>query len=879
MEPRYFTGQSIMGAVAAHHCTTFKSLVDQLIMVPQVLPVKYATYHALKAEVLKYDKDRKNPAYKAAKEAADRAKEVPYLTPAVFCQSPSPRDTEHATHCNLVCVDLDDGAAPFLSNPEQLARQLDPWSYVAYTTASSTPQVPRMRLIVSAEGIPKEDYAAAVRTVAARIGLTHITPESLKPPQPMYLPSVFSDQGESEHPVFSHRTSGTAFSVHDIEDVAGAASGNSAPRQQRAPASGGDILDYLRAPVPEVTITIATEALHKLDADMPRPQWLEQCAALRHQFDDTDQEDEAYEAFDSWSASGSKYVGPSDTLAAWKSFRTTPPGRVPVTIRSLLHYAVQAGWDSGKTKAGVFERVKTWIADEARTVTELSSDGLRHIAAAPLLSSAEEDMLIQQICRRLRLLGSTASPSALRKDLRTIREQLKAKGRKEDPAALPWALGWVYITAHDEFFRHRTQEKVKPPAFDRAFSRWLLPSEKELIAAGIPVSQAALSRPLILPSAYLTNTIKVETAYGYDYNPTKPGEIIFEDKGRKFVNTYVRNHPEPDPAGSEEAGRVLLGHLEHLIAEPEIRTTLVDFMAFCVQKPGEKIRWAPLIQSEEGAGKTVLFEFLGAALGKAHARCIEGSALFKGYSEWAVGSMLVAIEEVRIAGDNRFAVMNVLKPIITNKWINIEQRYEDSRERENRTNYMLFTNFHDALALKPGDRRYFVVKSRLQNIDQVLALGGSTYFDPIYAMINENAGGIRHFLENWKISKSFNPDSHAPRTTYRDQLINDSAAEATATVRQLIVESESCLLQKDMISSKVLYDLMRGEGMTRLTHQGLGKVLLDEGYVHAGRWLLGGTQQNIWTHNSTGWTEDRARETAFERAELAELGPGAWMLI
>lgn len=879
MEPRYFTGQSILGAVTAHHCATFKSLVDQLIMVPQVLPVKYATYHALKAEVAKYDKDRKNPAYKLAKDAADRAKEVPYLTPACFSQSPSPRDTEHATHCNLICVDLDDGAAPFLSNPEQLARQLDPWSYVAYTTASSTPKAPRMRLIVSADAVPKNDYAAAVHTVAARIGILHVTPESLKPPQPMYLPSVFSDQGESEHPVFSHRTSGTAFTVHDIEDFTTSPVTPGTPRPQRAPASGGDILEYLRAPVPEVDIVTASAALNKLDPDMPRPQWLEQCAALRHQFDDTEHEDGAYETFDAWSSTGSKYQGPDDTLAAWKSFRTTPPGRVPITIRTLLHYAVAAGWDSGKTKAGVFERVKTWIADTGRTVTELSSDGLRHIAAAPLLSAAEEDMLIQQICLRLRKLGSATSAPALRKDLRTIREQLKVKDRKEDPSAPPWALGWCYVTAHDEFFRHRTGEKVKPPAFDRAFSRWLLPTEKELIAAGVPVSQASLSRPTLLPSAYLTNTLKTLVVHSYDYDPSQPGVLHFEDEqGKVYANTYVRTYPEADPSTSAAAGALFQGHLARIIKERAYQRVLMDFFAFLVQSPGIKIRWAPLIQGVEGCGKTFLSDAMGAVLGKRHLKSVGGQAVLSGWTDWATGFQLVTLEEVRVAGANRHDVMNTLKAPLSNDTININEKFCSSREVVNRTNYLLLTNHHDSLAITPGDRRYFVVKSAMQTKDHVAALP-SGYFDALYAMLRDQAGGLRHFLETWVISEGFRPNAEAPPTVYRDQLINDSAAEATATVRQLIAESESCLLQKDLLSSRVLHDLMRGEGMTRLTHQGLGKVLLDEGYTHAGRWLLSGTQHNVWTHNSTGWTEDQARAAAFERAELAELGPGAWMLI
>jgi hypothetical protein len=858
MTPRYFIGQTLASTVAAHHAQSFKALVDQLVMIPQVLPIRYATYHALKTKAEK-----------------GRAKEVPYLTPGCFDESPSPRTTEHVTHCNLICLDLDNGAEPFLRNPDTLARHLAPWNYVAYQTASSTPEAPRMRLIVDAEAIPKDDYAAAVRTIAARIGLAHITKESLIAAQPMYLPSVFKDQGE-EHPVFAHRTSGTHFLPRDIEDT-DTPTAPGEPRAKAKPASGGDVLEYLRAPVPEATLDVVSAALRHLDPDMSRPQWLEVAAGMRHQFDG-EEEEAAYMLFDEWSGGGDKYEGQDDTSSKWRSFRVTPSGRVPVTIRTLFHYAVAGGWDSGKVKADVFARVDGWLREDGRTTTELTSEGLKHIAAAPLLSASEEDMLLQRIVQRSKKLGFTVTVLALRKDLLRLREQTKAKDRPEDPPAPKWAMGWCYCSGQDEFFKHATGEKVKPMAFDRAYSRELLPSEKDLIAQGIPVNQSTLSRPFVLPVQFMTNTLKVLVVHGYEYDPSKPEQLHFEDQGKLYANTYVRTYPELDPSTSAAAGTLFRAHLAQLITEPKYQITLLDFFAYLIQHPGVKIRWAPLIQGVEGCGKTFLSDAMAAVMGHRHVKSIGGQAMLSGWTEWATGYQLVTFEEVRVVGANRFDAMNMMKPLLTNDTINVQQKNKDSREVRNLTNYLALTNHHDSLALSPGDRRYFVLKSRMQSKAQVAALPKG-YFQALYDMLATDAGGLRHFLENWKISPEFDANGEAPDTSYRDQLIKDSASEAVATVRQIIAESESCLVQPDLVSSKVLFDLLRGEGLTRLTHQGLGKVLLDDGYTHVGRWLLDDIQHNMWLHNNSLLTVDEARTLAFERAALDKLGVGAHLLL
>ena len=76
------------------------------------------------------------------KEEKDKRKRVPFLVPASFATSPAVRQFENATVCNLIFLDIDESkhAVPYVSSPQTLAEQMEPFSFVAYHTASSTPR-------------------------------------------------------------------------------------------------------------------------------------------------------------------------------------------------------------------------------------------------------------------------------------------------------------------------------------------------------------------------------------------------------------------------------------------------------------------------------------------------------------------------------------------------------------------------------------------------------------------------------------------------------------------------------------------------------------------------------------------------------------------
>jgi hypothetical protein len=835
---KFFWGQSVTGRVAASPASTFKELVDIYINIPVPLPISQKSFHKL-------DDD----------EQKEIKKSLPYLVPAVFEDSPSKRRYECALHCNLIFLDIDtnkkDGsspAAPFVNNPDILAKNLAPFSFAAYTTVSSTDKKPRLRIMVEADEIPLDKYPHAVKTIAERIGLDVLTPESKVSVQPMFLPSLFTDQVPGfDHPYIIGDVDGLPFTVDDISVSDELFSRPRVFTEKEQMPGGEDCLAYLRPPVPEITLDVAKEAIEAIDPDLEYPLWIETAQALCHQFS-PHHVDEAFELFDEWSGKGDKYPGTEEVLRKWNTITPSPVGRYPVTIRTLLHRAVENGWQSAPVKEQCFAATMKWLLDEGRTSTELMSNSLEKIAATPLLKHTEEDALLNTTVSQAKKLHKlTLSISSLRKDLKKLKE---AGNTKEDsgPALEPkWLKDWCYVSSAKQFFRHRTNERIDAEAFNNTYSKMLLPTQEQLEEAGLPATEANLSKPRMRPQDYALNVHQKQVVYDYEYDPGQPNKIFTKREGRWYVNTYRKSYPEATEEGSVKAESILREHLEINFSDEAHRDHLLDWMAYQVQYPGRKIRHAPLIQGGEGCGKTFFYNCMAVVLGEDHAKLVDKNTLSGGWTEWAEGSQMVAIEEIRVVGTNKYELMNVMKPLVTNDRVPVNQRNHDTRTIRNVTNYILFSNFHDALALAQGDRRYFVLKSRLQTKEDITALG-EKYFDRLFGMLEEHASGLRYFLENYEISDGFNPDGHAPRTIYLDQVIEDTSDEATALVRRMIKEGEVSLIQEDLIASGDLAAQFTLEGMKRPTDQYLSSVLRSLNFHKATRCVVDsdGKRQQIW---------------------------------
>ena len=837
--PRFFIGRHVADHVLTQaDARTFPDLVKTLLGLPVRLAVTHDEFWAM------------------TKPEQAKVKQVPYLVACTFPTSPHEgRKVEFAGPCNLIFLDIDDSpetrntALQFVSSPGMLADRLDGLNFAVYRTASSTPEKPRLRVVVEADGIPPTQYADAVRTIAARLGLAHVTSESALLTQPMFRPSVFSDTPDTDHPMLATSFEGKPFTAADIR----ASDLPALVRQGTTvtPSATGDLIDDLANATSRMSGIDEAEArkmLTHLSPDCTRLEWIQVGAALHHQFGDSGED-----IWIEWSrGSASKFAGEEDCHANWKVFRETPQGRSPVTLRTVAMKAKAAGYELPVQEGpDDFGKLESWVSFGCQDGHLLLDTGIPRIAKAGV-TEMQESILLQMMSGVLRhRFEIPASVTVLKKALEKEKSLLVNPPGKEvehvEPP--PWARLFVYVTSSREFFQHTSGTRLSPDALDASYSRRLLPTAAELQAADRPVNQSTLHTPLYRPQDFLLNHVQIPIVEDYCYEPGEPESTIITFAGKAMANTYRRpTHPKAE-ARVFEAWSILDRHLRKLFREPESRQLMLDWLAFLVQYPGAKINWAPLIQGGEGSGKSVMTDVASAILGDDNVNIIAKAAMDKGYNSWVMSSQVVAVEEVRISGANRHEILDALKPLISNEKVPVVQRYRDERKVRHCANFILYTNHFDALPVSQNTRRFWYVCSALQSKADILAITDNdpAYFVKLFGMCKDNAAGLRAMFEQHKISPSFNPKGHAPMTRYLLELAYNTANETTATLRRIIEDNDHPLIAHEALTSDALRAALKAEGETHASAQHLANVLQEAGYRRLpNRQLVGGKRQFVW---------------------------------
>ena len=759
-----------------------------------------------------------------AKPVRMNLKKTRFLVPATFGQDPCPRVTEQAAGVALVAVDADeltpDDAARIIGKAEELGL-----SCLIYHTASSTPERPRLRLLVDAEGVGTEEYRDAVLSLADLFGVPVVPPESQVLVQPMYFPVTFKGDDPFDDPILVARV-GRPFRASDIT--------GRAPEPAATP--GENDLDWLRLPVDGLTINDAAACLGFIDPDLPYSEWLTVAAALRHQWPREPASSEAFGLFVEWSRKGSKFVSEEDCANKWESLKPHPRGRLPITARSLLHMAERGGWRPASTTEKLIAACKEWILAPARRMIDLTTYGAKKIASVPLISTVDRGILVQALIDRLALFSVKVTKSDVLADIAKLEARMRSHRSEIDPVAeteMPqWARGICYVSKLDLFRRRATGQSWVPRVFDSVHGAYL--------------TAPGDAKPKQRPQDFCMNVLRIPRVDDQRYDPRSPDPYIL-DGARRLLNIYLPEYPAPDVRKITEAEELLRTHLGMLFAKTEHQRIVLDWMAYCVQHPGKKVRWAPLIQGAKGCGKTTVAEIMAAVLGRRNVFALDGGALMDtGWNEWCEAHQVIFMEEVRVVGESRTKVMNRLKPLVTNDWIMVSQRNVDARQIPNVANYLLLTNHQDAMPMTEDERRYCVLFCQAQSREQVAAIPEG-YFKNLYRQIQENAGGIRAALENHPISEAFSPDGHAPLTEFQAVMGEYSASPVQAAIQEALAAGHK-LVNNTFISLYHVLELSRGANSS-VNPTTVATVLREMGYANHGRRVVGGHRTALWVRH------------------------------
>jgi hypothetical protein len=209
--------------------------------------------------------------------------------------------------------------------------------------------------------------------------------------------------------------------------------------------------------------------------------------------------------------------------------------------------------------------------------------------------------------------------------------------------------------------------------------------------------------------------------------------------------------------------------------------------------------------------------------------------------------------------ERKEAVMNSLKQFISDETIPINQRNTSARQEPNWGNSIAFTNTPDALHLKEWDRRWMFIRSPLQTASQVAEVNNSGHFERMEWLLGDaGAGGLRYWLRKRKIADDFPVDGPAPRTTYRQSLVEESKSSMQISIEDLIADDQHPLISGPVIHMGRLIEIMsRGSNMATKEVARFQHYLTTMGYerYNGSRHMIDGTRGIVWVHRQK-WTGD-----------------------
>jgi hypothetical protein len=702
-------------------------------------------------------------------------------------------------------------------------------AFTAYTTFRHTEYAPRFRVFIPlSRPVGAQEYPEVVKQIYDQIGIEGLDDCSFVMAQIMFLAS-------HKHGVnpWSMTQDGEPWQVPD--QVVGTI-------QKLDASSEDDDLDIAVASQPlDLTPDQVATLLDNYPAEsLDYEQWLRVGMAIYHQT-----EGQGYETWLNWSAKSNKH-DPRQMRTKWRSFG----GRSkPVTMASLI---AQVG---GKNAISV--DATSDVARSLETEAEQVHDRETYSAFKKRVQALNEIQLPPDIRSLLARTVYEVYAKDAKMDLRSVKSAFKplkrsaSKNDQDSEEGVPtpeWLEGWIYGEADCVFINTNVSDyAIKKEAFRAKFDRM-----PECVALEMDAATFAL------------NAVRIPTVVRGMYWPGE--DRMFETEGKHHVNTYYPSGIPPANALDDDGKAVVdmfVQHVRNSIEDQREGDLLIDFMAYVYANPGQRVRWGMLLWGIEGNGKTYFFHVLQLLMGR-NATVINTSMIERPFNDWAVGSCLIGIEEIRISGTNKWRVLDQLKPMISNDSIAVEPKGATRYHAPNFASYMMTTNHQDAVPMSDNDRRYCVIFTRHRRQEDLFAQHGgreqsADYFARLFSESERRIDAIGRFLLNHKPSLDFNPKGRAPITSGLAEMRAANVSDDRQAVEDAIQEHACAIIGDNLLDVTHLNNCDTFEAGLLPQKRALGSVLRDMGYsqITAKRIKIKKAYHYLW-FNKNSMSEDEA---------------------
>lgn len=600
--------------------------------------------------------------------------------------------------------------------------------------------------------------------------------------------------------------------------------GGSAGGSRAMVAAGDEDALLSLKPTLKVTLAEVQHALQFVDGADDYDRWLMVGMALHHQ---SRGRQGGLDVWHEWSQQAHNYdAGVLD--AKWESFKDLRGGNT-VTFASVLKIANE---NEKKEKSAEFERAMNVL----RTAT--SEEDIFGPIAKQLVGAVTAEYQIDFIAKKMQ--ERVFELTEVKPRLDTVRKALvqaqNARKERKDSGMPEWCEGWVYLKNGDRFYHLDTKSELSEKGFNAVHDRLVLTEEDRMLGVAVPGSRAAALALNIYGIPAVDNTVYLP---GFD----KIVDVNGKTCANTFDETSVPVAKMPETPEERRAIRIMEEHFAVLLPDEEERTMVLDYLSYCVQFPSEKITWAIIMQGVEGAGKTTISKLMSRVLGAQNVGPVSATELQDKFTNWAEGRKLIFVEEIRLHGANRYEIIDKMKPYVSNEDVTIRPPYGSSYEIPNVANYVMFTNYWDALPFSRMDRRYYVVATYFQTKEQLAEwnLLHPRYFADLYDAISEHGDVLRHWLLNRPLSEKFQPKRPAVDTRAKELMRDQSeASDDTDALESILEESEDPEICEKLLNSDKAREAMSDTGRAPGQSRAWGAMLSRAGFVMIGRYRVHG---------------------------------------
>jgi hypothetical protein len=296
------------------------------------------------------------------------------------------------------------------------------------------------------------------------------------------------------------------------------------------------------------------------------------------------------------------------------------------------------------------------------------------------------------------------------------------------------------------------------------------------------------------------------------FRPQLAGREIFQREGRSYINTYspISNAQVPgDPSP-------LIHLLEKMLPEPRDRAIVMSYMAAFVQYPGHKFQYCVVLQGGEGNGKSTVADVIEFGVGEKYTHRPDAGQLAASggkFNSWLVGNLFIRAEEMhmerKVGGGG---LLNTIKPLITNKRVEVQAKGQDQQMVDNPANWLMMCNDKSDVPQTADSRRYCIFYTAQQTKNDLVKWGmDNAYWAQLHRWLNEEQGFeiMNHWLHRFEIPSEFNPAtlSQAPATSSTAEAIEISKTNQEKEIVEAI-ESELPGFMGGWVSSMKLRDLL-----------------------------------------------------------------------